>query len=275
MDTTPFTVDEALMARHRTMWATGDYPRVAREVVAPLGEVLVDALDVCSGEQVLDIAAGTGNAAAAAARRGADVTASDLTPELLAAGRAAFGDVSLTWDEANAEDLPYDDDSFDVTMSCIGVMFAPHHQRAADEMLRVARPGGRIGVVSWTPDGTIGQLFATMKPYVAAPPAGASPPPLWGDAAHVATLLGDRVHDVTVRRGTLVVDHFADAAAFADYFTRHYGPTIVARRANADDPERLAALDADLVALGEREGRRGQRGFTMGWDHLAVTATVS
>ena len=268
------TTTDPLIERHRAMWALGDYPRVAREVVAPLGPVLVDALDVRAGEHVLDVAAGTGNAAVHAAARGATVVASDLTPELVEAGRREHPDAAITWDEANAEALPYDTDAFDVVMSCIGAMFAPHHRATADELVRVARPGGRIGVLSWTPDGTIGHLFATMKPYVPAPPPGVQPPPLWGDESHVAELLGDRVTDLRATRGTLPVTAFADGNAFATYFTEHYGPTITARKANAADPQRLAALDADLAALGEREGSVVDGRFTMGWDYLVVTATV-
>src|SRR6185369_4677884 len=128
-----------------------------------------------------------GNASIPAAQRGASVTASDLTPELLEAGRhrAEGAGVSLGWAEADAEHLPFDDASFDVVISSIGVMFAPHHQAAADELVRVCRPGGTLGLLSWTPEGFIGQMFATMKPYAPPPPPGAQPPPLWGRADHV------------------------------------------------------------------------------------------
>jgi len=190
--------DRALKARHAAMWASGSYPTVASEVVHTLGGVLVDALDIRSGERVLDVAAGTGTSALPAARRGAEVVATDLTPELLEVGRtqAAAEGVDVTWQTADAEALPFGDAVFDVTMSSIGVMFAPHHQAAADELVRVTRSGGRIGVLSWTPDGFIGQLFATMKPYAPPPPPGASPAPLWGSVEHVRELLGDRVRDL-------------------------------------------------------------------------------
>lgn len=266
--------DRELKARHAKMWALGDYARVAREIVSPLGAVLVDALDITEGERVLDVAAGSGSAAVRAARRGASVVASDLTPELIEAGRTEAPDVDLTWDVADAESLPYEDDAFDVVMSAIGVMFAPHHQTAADELIRTCRPGGRIGVVSWTPTGTIGQLFATMKQYVPPPPPGASPPPLWGDEDHVRELLGDRVRDLRVQRLTLPVTQFADGAAFRDYFAAHYGPTIAAYAGQAGDPERTEALDRDLAALGERQGSHSDDGFTMQWEYLLVTADV-
>ena len=159
--------------------------------------------------------------------------------------------VELEWREANAHALPFGDDEFDVVMSCIGVMFAPFHQQAADELVRVCKPGGRIGLISWTPEGHIGQLFATMKPYAPAPPPGAQPPPLWGQEDHVRALLGDRVTDVVTERRTLTVDHFPDGAAFRDYFKAVYGPTIAAYRNIEGDADRVAALDADIARIGD------------------------
>jgi 2-polyprenyl-3-methyl-5-hydroxy-6-metoxy-1,4-benzoquinol methylase len=167
------TQDTELKARHRAMWASGDYPKMVETFLLPIGPRLVEACDIGAGEQVLDVAAGTGNASLPAAARGARVTASDLTPELLEAGRrrADAAGLELEWAEADAEHLPFDDASFDVVMSAIGVMFAPHHQPAADELLRVCRPGGRIGLLCWTPEGMIGALFRTLKPF--APPGRA------------------------------------------------------------------------------------------------------
>ena len=205
---TDTAADRALKAKHRTMWGLGDYPDVAARLIPELGPVLVTAAGIRPGERVLDVAAGTGNVAVPAALAGADVVASDLTPELFTAGRA-FAErqgVTVRWEEADAEALPYADDSFDAVLSCVGVMFAPHHQQAADELVRVARPGGRIGLISWTPEGFVGDLFKTMKPYVPPPPPGAQPPPLWGDEAHVRALLGDRVTDVEARKQTVTVD---------------------------------------------------------------------
>src|SRR5690349_15615648 len=185
--------DTQIAAKHRTMWASGDYPKLATELVAPLGPVLVQATGIGPGDRVLDVAAGTGNAAIPAAQTGASVVASDLCPELLESGRtlAAEQGVELDWREGNAHALPFGDNEFDVVMSCIGVMFAPFHQQAADELVRVAKPGGRIGLINWTPEGHIGQLFASMKPHMPAPPPGAQPPPLWGQEDHVGALLGD------------------------------------------------------------------------------------
>ena len=174
MDTIAAAVTTAapeIKAKHAAMWALGDYPAVARELIPDLGARLVDALGVSPGERVLDIAAGTGNAAIPAAQRGASVVASDLTPELLEAGRArADASLDLVWQAADAEALPYADGEFDVAMSCVGLMFAPFHEPVADELVRVVRPGGRVGIIAWTPEGFIGQLFATTKPFVPAPP---------------------------------------------------------------------------------------------------------
>ncbi|MGZ5400022.1 MAG: class I SAM-dependent methyltransferase [Nocardioides sp.] len=272
MTVTTSPEDTALKARHRAMWALGDYPAVATDVIAELGEVLVDAVGVTAGERVVDIGAGSGNAALPAARRGANVVATDLTPELLEAGRAAAAaeGVSLRWRTGDAEAMPCDDGEHDVAISCVGIMFAPHHQRAADELVRVVRRDGRIGLLSWTPTGFIGQLFATMKPYAPAPPPGASPAPLWGDLDHVRALLGDRVADLTARQQVLRVDRFADGAAFRDFFKAKYGPTIAVYRSLADDPVRTAALDADLAGLGDRFDLGGG---VMEWEYLLVTAS--
>ncbi len=271
--TTDATADRALKARHRAVWALGDYPAVAADVIPELGPVLVAASGVRAGDRVLDVAAGSGNAAVPAALSGARVTASDLTPELFAAGRE-FADrhgVAVEWQEADAEALPYDDGAFDVVLSCVGVMFAPHHRRAADELVRVCRPGGTIGLLSWTPQGFVGQLFAAMKPYAPPPPPGAQPPPLWGDEDHVRALLGDRVTDVVTRRQSLTADLWPTPEAWRDYWKTVYGPTIAVYRSIGDDPERVAALDRDLTALAARFDR-GTGATVMDWEDLVVTA---
>jgi SAM-dependent methyltransferase len=267
------TQDRQLEAKHRALWALGDYRTIAEEIVAPLGPVLVNATGIGPGDRVLDVAAGTGNAAFPAAAAGASVIASDLCPELLEHGRrsAAQQRLSLQWQEANAEALPFADDQFDAVLSCIGVMFAPHHPQAADELVRVCRPGGTIGLISWTPQGFIGRLFATMKPYVAAPSPGVQAPPLWGSEEHVCGLLGDRVTDVVTQRRQLPVDLFADGADFRDYFKANYGPTIAAYRGIADNPAKVAALDADIANLGD-DARAGST--AMGWEYLLLTAHV-
>ena len=262
--------DRALKAKHAAMWASGSYPTVVDEVVHTLGGTLVETVDVRPGQRVLDVAAGTGTSAIPSARRGAQVIATDLTPELLDVGRDAADaeGLDLAWQTADAEALPFGDAEFDVVLSSIGVMFAPHHQLAADELIRVCRPGGTIGVLSWTPNGFIGQLFATMKPYAPPPPPGASPAPLWGSVEHARGLFGDRVDDFVARQEALRVDRFADGAQFRDFMKANYGPTIAVYRFLADDAEKVAALDADMAALGDRFLDDG----VMPWEYLIVTA---
>jgi ubiquinone/menaquinone biosynthesis C-methylase UbiE len=266
------TVDQSqIAAKHRAMWASGDYPKLAAELVAPLGPVLVEAAGVGSGDRVLDVAAGTGNAAIPAAQAGASVIASDLCPELMESGRALAAEqgVELEWREGDAHALPFSDNEFDVVMSCIGVMFAPFHQQAADELVRVTKPGGRIGLISWTPEGHIGQLWATMKPYAPPPPPGAQPPPLWGQEEHVRALLGDRVTDVVTERRSLTVNHFPDGAAFRDYFKSTYGPTIAVYRNIEGDADRVAELDAAIAEVGDSVLSGSS---TMEWEYLLLTA---
>jgi SAM-dependent methyltransferase len=249
---TPATADAELKARHARMWASGDYPSMVETVLTPLGPRLVDACDIASGRRVLDVAAGTGNASIPAAQRGAQVTASDLTPELLDAGRirARTAGVELDWVTADAEHLPFDDGSFDVVISAIGVMFAPQHQESADELVRTCRPGGTIGLLSWTPEGMIGGLFRTMGPFMPAPPPGAQPPPLWGSQEHLAELFGDRVGFTRHDRGMLEVTVFSRPEDFAEHFKARYGPTIVAQ-ANARKEGREAEFEDALLRFCE------------------------
>ena len=265
--------DRALKARHRAMWALGDYPAVAIDLIPDLGPALVAATGVRAGDRVLDVAGGTGNAAVPAALAGADVIASDLTPELFPAGRefAARHGATVAFEEGDAEALPYADGSFDVVLSCVGVMFAPHHQASADELIRVCKPGGTIGLLSWTPSGFIGEMFATMKPYAPPPPPGAQPPPLWGDADHVRALFGDRVGDVSAVRQTLQVEIYPTPESFRDTFKVQYGPTIAAYRGLADDADRTAALDRELADLARRYDR-GDGNTVMDWEYLVFTA---
>jgi SAM-dependent methyltransferase len=230
------------------LWALGDYHAVATDLIAPLGPRLVEATGIGPGQHVLDVAAGTGNASLPAAQAGADVTASDLTPELLEAGRrrADAAGLTLAWVEADAEHLPFEDASFDVVISAIGAMFAPHHQHAVDELVRVCRPGGTIGLLSWTPEGMIGSLLRTIGPFAPPPPPGAQPPPLWGSKAHLAELFGAAVDFTTQTRDVLEVSAFERPRDFGEHFKARYGPTIAAlanARRNGRDRDLETALD--------------------------------
>jgi len=232
------------------MWASGDYPSMVETFLLPLGPRLVEAADLQPGQRVLDVAAGTGNASIPAARTGADVTASDLTPELLEAGqsRAEAEGVDLDWVTADAERLPFEDSSYDVAISSIGAMFAPRHQAVADEFVRVCRPGGTIALLSWTPEGMLGNLFKLMGPFAPTPPPGAQPPPLWGGEEHLRGLFGGRVEWRTLERDKLEITAFERPDDYAEHFRTLYGPAI-AVRANAEKTGRAEEFDAALDAF--------------------------
>ena len=255
--------------RARAIWAAGDYTRVADELIPSLGPALLDALGDVAGERLLDVAAGDGNVAIPAALRGARVTASDLVPQLLDAGRARadVAGADLDWVEADAEALPFADGSFDVVTSCVGVMFTPDHQLAADELVRVTRTGGRLGVLNWTPTSFVGRLFTTMSHHLPPAPAGTLPPAAWGDLDHVTELWGDRVDIVTATPGTLVTDKFPRRGDFRRFFAAYYGPTVMAFAALAEDEAATRALSEAIDDLAEE--------FThpdgMHWDYLIVT----
>ena len=253
---TSTTPEADLKARHRAMWASGDYPLMVETFLLPLGPRLVEACGIEPGMRVLDVAAGTGNAALPAAQRGASVTASDLTPELLEAGRlrAEAEGLDLQWVEADAERLPFEDGSFDVSMSAIGAMFAPNHQAVAYELVRVTRPGGTVGLLSWTPEGMLGALFRTMGPFAAPPPPGAQPPPLWGSEEHLRGLTGDRVDWRSLERDVLEITAFEHPHDYATHFKSFYGPTI-AVQANARKDGREAEFEEALDRFTEEWNR--------------------
>jgi ubiquinone/menaquinone biosynthesis C-methylase UbiE len=262
--------DHTLASDHRTIWAMGDYARMAEEVMAPLGPVLVGATDIGPTDRVLDVAAGSGNISIPAAKAGANVVSSDLTPELLQRSekRAAQEGVTLQWREANAEALPFADGEFDVVMSAIGVMFAPHHQLAANELVRVCRSGGTIGLISWTHDGFFGQMLATIRPYRPVMLPGVPPAALWGREDYLRGLLGDRVSELSMQRRVLKVDRFDSAEAVHDYFKNHYGPTINAYRNIGANSVLAATLDGQLVELAARYLSHG----VMEWEYLLCVA---
>ncbi|MDQ3717108.1 MAG: class I SAM-dependent methyltransferase [Actinomycetota bacterium] len=244
------SADEQLKAKHRAMWASGDYASMVETFLLPLGPALVQACGIRAEDSVLDVGSGTGNAAIPAAERGAAVVASDLTPELLEVGRdrARAAGVELEWTTADAENLPFPDDDFDVVMSCIGAMFAPHHQQVADELVRVCRPSGKIGLLSWTPEGMIGSLFRTMGPFAPPPPPGAQPPPLWGSEDHLRKLFGDRVSFTTLERRALQVTAFQHPLEYGEHFKQRYGPTIATRK-NAVNNQREGEFDTAVDAF--------------------------
>jgi ubiquinone/menaquinone biosynthesis C-methylase UbiE len=244
-------------AATRAMWALGDYHRFATELVWEVGPELVRACGIAAGQRVLDVAAGTGNTAIRAAEAGADVVASDLTPEHFAAGRreARRQGVELDWVEADAEALPFGDASFDAVTSSFGAIFAPDQQAVAAELVRVCRPGGTIGMANFTPDGLAGEFFGVFGPYAPKPPPGAPAPLAWGDEGHVRALFGDRVDLALDRRE--YVERAATPRDYAELFTETFGPAISLRASL--DADRAAAFDRDLLAFAER-ANTGARG---------------
>ncbi len=266
----PISVRQAPTTTHREMWALGDYASMANEVLAPLGPILFSASGVRSGDRVLDVAAGSGNVSMAAAMAGAHVIASDLTPELVrsAQARAAAEGLELGWREANAEALPFGAAEFDAVLSAIGVMFAPRHQRAADEVARVCRRRGTIALISWTPEGFYGRLLSAIRPYRPTLPPGAPHEVWWGSEDYVSDLFRNHVNDIRMRRDSLKVDKFDTPEACRDYFKSFYGPAINAYRNIADDPECVAALDAELTELSREYLEDG----VMEWEYLIFIA---
>jgi SAM-dependent methyltransferase len=255
MSTTTATPDLAtIKARQQKTWASGDYGVIATGIL-PMAEQLCETMDLHAGARVLDVAAGTGNAALAAARRNCDVTATDYVPELLARARerAAAERLTIETREADAEALPFPDESFDAVISVVGAMFAPSQERTASELLRVCRPGGIVGMANWTPDGFIGEMFRTIGRHVA-PPAGLKPPPLWGTEARLRELFGEGVSSLRVvaRRHTF---RFRSPEHCLDTFRGYYGPMLKAFEAlDAAGQDRLYD---DLLDLMRRFNRSG------------------
>ncbi len=247
------TADQELKAATRRAWALGDYHRFAKATVWEVGPVLVAACGIGAGQRVLDVAAGSGNVAIRAAEAGADVVAADLTPENFEAGRREARDrgVELEWVEADAEGLPFADAAFDVVASCFGVMFAPDHRRVADELVRVCRPGGTIGLASFTPESLLPSFFEVFAPYAPPPPPHALPPALWGSEEHVRELLGDRVAALELER-RVYVERVADPAAYCDLCRETFGPVAAIYAGLADEPGRRAALDAAFLEFATR-----------------------
>ena len=243
-------------ATERTMWALGDYHRFATETVWEVGPVLVGACGISPGQRVLDVAAGTGNVAIRAAEAGAEVVASDLTPENFEAGRreARERGVGLVWVEADAEALPFGDGEFDVVTSCLGAMFAPRHEQVASELLRVCRPGGTVGMINFTPEGLGAEFFAVFAPYMPPPPPGAAPPVMWGSEEHVRELFGERVDSLEMTRRSYV-ERAESPREYCALFKETFGPAVAVYADLADQPERAAALDREFLEFATRSNR--------------------
>jgi len=244
-DTVDFT---AIKERQRAGWEAGDYPRVGN-TLQTIAERLVEAADVRADQKVLDVACGQGNAAIAAARRFADTAGLDYAANLLEQGRerAAAEHLSVAFTDGDAEQMPYSDGQFDTVLSTVGVMFAPHQERAAAELVRVTRPGGTIGLASWTPASLVGSLFSVIGRY-APPPAGVSSPMLWGTEARLAELFGEQVSWTSMSRRTFVFC-YRSPEHFSEWFRLYYGP--ITRLAGSLDPVARGQFAADLAAVTE------------------------
>lgn len=260
---------EELKAKQHQIWSSGDYGKIAW-VTVPLAKRLTDAVGVRPGATVLDVATGTGHVALEAARTFCRVSGIDYVEELVetARARAAAEGLEIEFEVADAEALPFADGSFDYVVSAIGVMFTADHDRAAAELVRVCRPGGRIGVASWTAEGFIGRLLTTVGAHVS-PPAVALPPTRWGSEEVVGELLGDRVTDV-VSSTHVVTQRFPSSEEFADFMLTHYGPTYTA--AQKLDGEARAAFRDDMVALAQDVNVATDGTFVADWEYRIVTA---
>ncbi len=259
----------AITQLQQQIWSKGDFARVA-PVVQFVSDQLVESVDVLPDERVLDVACGSGNAAIAAARCFAAVTGVDFVPALLAHARARAGAelVELELVEGDAQRLPFEDASFDVVLSVFGAMFAPDQAKTASELLRVTRPGGRIGMANWVPDGFVGEVFAATARHVP-PPAGLVPPVAWGTEPRVRELFGDGITDLRLER-RVSVQRYRSSEHFLEFFRRWFGPTIAAFEVVG--PEGEEALAADLRAVAERHNRAGDRALALAADYLELVA---
>ncbi|MGZ5132885.1 MAG: class I SAM-dependent methyltransferase [Caldimonas sp.] len=260
----------ALKARQQTAWASGDYA-VIGTTLQLVGEQLAEACDLHWDERVLDVAAGNGNATLAAARRGTKVTSTDYVAGLLDRGkeRADAERLEVRFQTADVEALPFDDASFDAVLSTFGVMFAPDHARSAAELGRVCRPGGRIGLANWTPDGFIGQLFKVLGRQLP-PPPGVQPPSLWGVESHLRSLFGEHAAAIAVTR-RMFNFRYRSAAHFIDVFRTWYGPVHKAFAALPAD--KAAALEHDLTELLNTMNRAGPGTLVVPSEYLEVVVT--
>ncbi|GII03840.1 class I SAM-dependent methyltransferase [Planobispora takensis] len=240
----------------RRMWALGDYTPIAG-LIAGLGRELVEACGAGAGHRVLDVGAGTGNAALAAAERGAAVTAADLTPELLETGRRRAEERGLTlrWVEADAQSLPFGDGEFDVVLSAVGAIFAPDHTAAAGELVRVCRSGGTVAMANWTPGGAAGEFLRILGRYAPPPPPGSLSPLMWGEPEHVTALFAGYGMRPETEARSLRVEFDGPPERLIEIYRANFAPVLATYAGLAGDPGRAAALDRDLLDLAVRENR--------------------
>ncbi len=257
----------AIKARQHGAWSSGDYALIG-STLQVVGEQLCEALDLRAGQRVLDVAAGNGNASLAAARRWCEVTATDYVPALLerARARADANGLAMAFQEADAEKLPFDNASFDVVTSTFGVMFTPDQEKAASEMVRVCRSGGKMGLANWTPQGFIGETFKTIGRYVP-PSAGAKSPLLWGTRDHLHYLFGDHVASISAVQRNFIF-RYRSTTHFIDMFKAYYGPMVKAFAAL--DDAKQGALTADLEDLIARFNRAGDGTMVVPGEYLEV-----
>ncbi|HZD87626.1 MAG TPA: class I SAM-dependent methyltransferase [Gaiellaceae bacterium] len=262
----------AVTQLQQQVWSKGDFAHVA-PIVQVVADRLVETVDVLPDERVLDVACGSGNAAIAAARAFADVTGVDFVPELLERGRirAAAELLEVEFVEGDVQELPFEDGSFDVVLSTFGAMFAPDQERTAAELLRVTRPGGRIGMANWVPDGFVGEVFAATGRYVPSPP-GIRPATAWGTEGRLRELLGDGIASLRVER-RVSVQRLRSPEHFLAFFRRWFGPTIAAFE--RVEPSDESAFAAELIAVAERYNRAGERAAAITADYLEVVALRS
>jgi len=260
----------AVKGRQQAAWSSGDYSIVGTTLQI-VGELLAEACDLRTDELVLDVAAGNGNATLAAARRGCKVTSTDYVGTLLERGaqRARAEGLEVSFQTADAEALPFEANTFDAVLSTFGVMFTPDQDKAAAELLRVCRPGGRIGMANWTPDGFIGQLFKTLGRHVA-PPAGVKPPSAWGTEARLKELFPPAVASVAITSRVFNF-RYRSAAHFVEVFRTWYGPTHKAFAALPTD--KAAALEADMLELLSKLNRAGGASLVVPSEYLEVVVT--
>jgi ubiquinone/menaquinone biosynthesis C-methylase UbiE len=260
----------AVKTRQQGAWSSGDYAIVGTTLQI-VGETLCEALDLRSGQKVLDVAAGNGNVTLAAARRWCDVVSTDYVPALLERGRerAAAERLAIEFREADAEALPFADASFDAVVSTFGVMFTADQDKAAAELVRVCKPGGKIGLANWTPDGFIGQLFKTIGKHMP-PPAGVKSPALWGTGARITEFFGAQASSIQLEQRDFVF-RYRSAQHWLDVFKSYYGPLL--KTFGALDPETRTALTDDLFELIKRFNRSGDKTMVVPSEYLEVVVT--